>query len=64
MHANAIELKETTYLVENVDLIKKKPTFCANVAADVLDAIDPYNNMDAVSAHDFYQTAYNICMGS
>lgn len=56
MHANAIELKETTYLVENVDLIKKKPTFCANVAAD--------NNMDAVSAHDFYQTAYNICMGS
>lgn len=62
---SSIEVLNLEIKVESPEFKKKKtPEFCALVAADVLDLIDPYNDMPPVTAHNFYQTAFNICMGS
>jgi hypothetical protein len=52
--------------VTELALVEKGPKndFCANVAADVLCELDPFDELSNVGAHNLFQIAYAICMRS
>jgi hypothetical protein len=60
--ANTIALEEGKIAIESNETTKAQPLdFCSIVGIEVLDELDPCNEMTPLEAHDTYRDAVELC---